>query len=689
MDNFAESTVFAPQPTSPESEHGGAWPLRDDVPGNELETEDLEPEPADFQLSWEDPLGSESAYSAESIETQSWPESIKTIPRMASVIGGWISDVAGGTPAMRALAERLIKAGVNTENDLTDIIFRSVNPQVGARKLNKDNDEDRRLREEWARIRANVVRPALKKKPAGRPYPQGDKSTLSSSQLKWWGEGMATPELLTFMKAVYNRQVELSEGVFVADLPRSEVAEIEDGKYARKDAAAAARELLAAARATLTAEGLAGTTRIGVTSGYRSAARQFDIWQGKDANGKGGFPYYYRITAAARQRFPDEHGPEAVELLANYIRDCIAAPGYSNHQDGLALDFGVGRVGGGLGRIKAGSWFHNWLTAHAHSCGFFPYLKEAWHWVFRPGAAASQPEITEEWSGEEPGEFWELADYEADAVNRSSSKCDGDRLSTDNITREFMAGAEPPEPEDDFETGLDLVPDAAPAPPGSKHSARPDLDVTTAQISAYDGAFKKSVGLRFKELVEGAAKEVDLNPGLVAVNLIAEAPLERYMTKKRVSTYDVGADDFYIKRQDIEAKVSAFKKLRWDEMSKRSHNNDAQKPREIVTVDFYSGRDALLGNAVYVKHGEVVLREAAHKAGKEFDALPVEVRFALVRLACNAGHGRALRNLAEALSGRDVLIRKRQKKAGPQRRATIHAARAMHLSSWIFGVTPR
>jgi hypothetical protein len=217
-------------------------------------------------------------------------------------------------------------------------------------------------------------------------------------------------------------------------------------------------------------------------------------------------------------------------------------------------------------------------------------------------------------------------------------------------------------------------------------TARPDLGVSARQVSDYDWAFQGKTGERFKDLVAWAAKEVDVNPGLLAVNLIAETRRGDYLTKDRVSSFLVGADDFYEKRHDIAAKVPAFRKVKWDEKSKTTNVNE--RGRRVTTIKFASGRDALLASAVYLKHGEVVLRQAAKQSQRDFDTLPVEVRLALLRLAFNAGHGRALRNLREALEGKDVLIRKPRKKAGPQRRATIHAARAMHLSETVFGVPP-
>ena len=104
-------------------------------------------------------------------------------------------------------------------------------------------------------------------------------------------------------------------------------------------------------------------------SGYRSADRQFGIWQGKFRKGRGGFPQYYEETKAARRRLPGgEFGDRAVTMLAETIAGNVAAPGYSNHQDGLALDLGTRKLDPAspqgkrhLIKVYYGSWFHNWL----------------------------------------------------------------------------------------------------------------------------------------------------------------------------------------------------------------------------------------------------------------------------------------------------------------------------------------
>ena len=221
-----------------------------------------------------------------------------------------------------------------------------------------------------------------------------------------------------------------------------------------------------------------------------------------------------------------------------------------------------------------------------------------------------------------------------------------------------------------------------------KNHSRPDLGVSAKQVTAYDWAFRTKKGKKFKELVEWATDEIDINPGLLGVNLIAETRRRDYFARSKVSSFLVGTDDFYDKRHDISRKVPAYSKIGWDKNQKPVVDiNEAG--RKVNTIYFDSGRDALLASAVYLKHGEVVLQQEAHKVGKDFDTLPVETRFALIRLAFNAGHGRAKKNLRQALEGKEMLIRKRKAGAGPQRKATIHAARAMHLSEFIFGVSTK
>jgi monoamine oxidase len=221
--------------------------------------------------------------------------------------------------------------------------------------------------------------------PVDEEVPDG--TALSSSRLQWPG---ASPAELAFMRAVYDKHVanSIKKGAtFTADLPTA--VEVEDGHRAGPDAAAAAVALLKDARSALAAQGLADKVRIGIVSAYRPASRQFLIWQGKGRNG--GFPYYYRKMLEQGRLAPGDYGAAAIAEMAVEIANWVAAPGYSNHQDGLAFDFGTQAVGKkGLGAIGKKAWFHKWLVAHAHNYGFYPYEKEAWHWTYR-GTRQSVP----------------------------------------------------------------------------------------------------------------------------------------------------------------------------------------------------------------------------------------------------------------------------------------------------------
>jgi hypothetical protein len=65
-----------------------------------------------------------------------------------------------------------------------------------------------------------------------------------------------------------------------------------------------------------------------------------------------------------------------------------APPGYSNHSNGAAVDFGtmVGAVYLGARSQQRGawrgSWLHPWLVVHAGTYGFRPLASEEWHWDF-------------------------------------------------------------------------------------------------------------------------------------------------------------------------------------------------------------------------------------------------------------------------------------------------------------------
>ena len=255
-----------------------------------------------------------------------------------------------------------------------------------------------------------------------------------------------------------------------------------------------------------------------------------------------------------------------------------------------------------------------------------------------------------------------------------------------------------------------------------KATANTDLAVSGYYVSERDHLFLGSQGTKFKELVEWAAAEVDLNPGLLAAIALAEWDQPSlYLQAGEVSSFQAGSDDFFASRAKLAENVPAFAKVKFNGKQVSTDINEQQ--RLVTTVLFSSGKDALLGTAVYAKNGEIKLRKGAETNGGDFDKLPIETRFALVRIAMAAGHGGIAWNgdftwfkkkddkwmtvkagtpgatllgvawtLHRVLNGHDILIRKNEPRGDPSksgrvthRNATILAAQALHLSDWIFG----
>lgn len=185
------------------------------------------------------------------------------------------------------------------------------------------------------------------------------------------------------------------------DLRASELRTVPGTRLAmRADAADAAGRLLAAANQDLAEARRTGdadaahTTSLTGASGYRSLADQQRVWRHH-------FGGYYQRTAAARSGLSGgPHGPAAVAYMLDTFKISwkVAAPGFSNHQNGIAIDFQQVRTKGhpvrnsttdAAKRIWLATWFHGWLLRRAASFGFGPYEKEPWHWEFQgPGGAA-------------------------------------------------------------------------------------------------------------------------------------------------------------------------------------------------------------------------------------------------------------------------------------------------------------
>ncbi len=251
--------------------------------------------------------------------------------------------------------------------------------------------------------------------PLSAAPPTASPAAIAAVDASNLSRGDLSAEAYAFKQEVYRRHV--ARGVDsgrtrIYDLPPDQLAPIPGTDIPmRRDAATHLGELLTAARADLArdlamqpanAEEIKRQNRarrvqeLAVGNAYRSVSRQFGIWNRN-------FAGYYAETQAKREGLPGgEHGAAAAEFLREYIGVRVAAPGFSNHQAGIAVDFALrllpektlpGEATKAPQQLSASmaqndpwrdSWFWNWLKFRAGEFGFVEYEAEAWHWEYKP-----------------------------------------------------------------------------------------------------------------------------------------------------------------------------------------------------------------------------------------------------------------------------------------------------------------
>lgn len=282
-----------------------------------------------------------------------------------------------------------------------------------------------------------------------------------------------------------------------ADLPQSALAKIAGtDKWMRSDAAEAVGRLLTDARQALSEAQNAGdadakrTRGLGATSGYRSPKHQYELWRGY-------FPKDYAKTEQARlQAIGGEHGPAARQIALKETAQWIAAPGFSNHNSGIAIDFAQIRTpkspiknssdATALARWRT-TWFYKWLLANAANYGFQPYVREPWHWEYKPTPARDPEEFDE---AEDPGRFESESGYGAEGLDegldyeetsfesQDESQLDEYMSARDLEQAELDEGELATEPEAEEWFGMPFVPTApasVPAPTTAAPSRNPAL----------------------------------------------------------------------------------------------------------------------------------------------------------------------------------------------------------------------
>jgi len=171
-------------------------------------------------------------------------------------------------------------------------------------------------------------------------------------------------------------------------VPGSELEVVESGFRMRREAAQSCRALLQAARAALAQAQSANdaaakrTTAIGVASAYRDHAQDSRAWS--DAFEK---HYEKSDNRTKMNALPGgRHGDAALDWFIALMSPIKAPPGFSNHSNGLAVDFSTTDAGVKLGpntnqrTAWRQTWLHPWLVANALTHRFHPLASEEWHW---------------------------------------------------------------------------------------------------------------------------------------------------------------------------------------------------------------------------------------------------------------------------------------------------------------------
>jgi RHS repeat-associated protein len=219
----------------------------------------------------------------------------------------------------------------------------------------------------------------------------------------------------------------------------------------------------------------------------------------------------------------------------------------------------------------------------------------------------------------------------------------------------------------------------------------PKLNIASKVLAQEDKLFEGTQGERFKKLIEEAAAKVDLDPGFLAASLIAEESRSSFTkTSGEQDTFVIGADDYVAKKADIDKRIPAASEIHFTSIT-RDFN---EQGREVQTGHFDATK-AVLVDAIYLKYGELKVRDVFKAHGVEFESLTPELRFAFTRLAMNPGKTPVESQIEKFLSTRDiadtapgVLIRTgvtKQDISKPQSGATLVAGRAIHLSQKVFG----
>jgi RHS repeat-associated protein len=267
----------------------------------------------------------------------------------------------------------------------------------------------------------------------------------------------------------------------------------------------------------------------------------------------------------------------------------------------------------------------------------------------------------------------------------------------------------------------------------TKHYQSPDQKLTSSlgavqdpklaaqgrpNLKTWDSQFEGPRGEQFRKNVQDAAKEMGVDPGLLAANALAEVDTRDFwlngaFTFKGTTTTarrsDVAGLDFWVTMQaGVKAAVPAAKDINasqvgWflqepqqEELKKITDAGQRQvfwEKNRLPVVGFTDAKTTLRALAAMTKFHELQLQKlvGAEAWGRFTDA----ERFALTRFSFNAGPNAVKKLAAQAAAGQDILVRSGPMRVPvpgnpmgrviPGRAATITAAQAIHLSDIFFG----
>ncbi|OEK08228.1 hypothetical protein A8C32_01830 [Flavivirga aquatica] len=269
--------------------------------------------------------------------------------------------------------------------------YSNINRFSGAKTTRKSTQTPRRKRntislgesaQNWTNsfnyLEPEIIEPKMK---------YSEQHTLEDGRVVWNG---ATQEQLNFMQTVYdiNYTRYSRRGTPYPELSSNELETVLGNYKLRKEASPKFKALLEAAKTAINKAGV--DVKIALNSAYRSPTHQFNLWMDY-------FPNYYNETQDHRASLEGgQHGDKAAQYLAKYVRSRISTPGFSNHNNGLAIDIRNTEKGEYIkNKTKAiwiekwkSSWLWTWLVANANTYNFYQEtsINEPWHWVFRQDA---------------------------------------------------------------------------------------------------------------------------------------------------------------------------------------------------------------------------------------------------------------------------------------------------------------